>query len=289
MKKECNATNKNYVKEANTLARATLYPPAESVWEERIISQVAAFNQSSDMDFPERAFLVGRLIPNDKRPDGRTLQAINNACTRLAGTTFRLTFSPSHIRVYPIFAMVEYREGIISAKLNQELKPYYLQIQKEFTLRYIPEFRALSKIHSQQVYRLLASWAGKRVVEIPIEQLHEQTNAAKTQRKNFNEFSLKILLPAEKEINEKTTLKFHWEAIKQGRKVTAIRFIFDGGATAAVVDHADEAKNENEELKKWQRLSNACYERHAKAGTTCKPRGGNKCTYCRTRGRMAFK
>ena len=71
----------------------------------------------------------------------------------------------------------------------------------------------------------------------------------------------------------------------------AIRFIFDavGADVAAKAGDCADVSRENDELKKWQRLSNACYERHAKAGTPCKPRGGNKCTYCQTRGRMALK
>ena len=44
-----------------------------------------------------------------------------------------------------------------------------------------------------------------------------------------------------------------------------------------------------EEHKKWQRLSNICYEKHLKDGTICKPKNGKKCTYCTTRGRMYMK
>lgn len=274
------------VKESNVIARAQLLPPAESVWEERIIAQVAALNRMNDEEFLEQAFMIGQLV--DKNLDGRTFVAISNACARLAGTTFKLMFSPKRFRVYSVFDYIEYNDGIISARLNQSLKPYYLQLKREFSMRSLPDFRKLSSIYSQQIYRFLCSIRALNDTEVPIERLHFTTTAPDSFRKDFRNFRTRVLEPAEKEINTKTNLKFAWEPIRQGRKVTAIRFIFGAAAAASAADR-DVSIDETEELRKWQRLSNACWERHYKAGTTCSPRGGNKCTYCKTRGRMAFK
>lgn len=287
-KKKISSVDKSdIVKESNAIARAQLLPPAESVWEERIIAQVAAFNRMDDTEFPEQPFMIGQLVDHKKHIDGRTLAAISNACDRLAGTKFKIQYSRSHYRIYAVFSYIEYNDGIISAKLNQDLKPYYLQLRREFSMRSLSDFRRLSGIYSQQLYRFLCSFRALDMTEVPLDRLYFVTTAPESFRKDFRNFRLRVLEPAAKEINDKTDLKYNWEPIRQGRKVTAIRFIFDGGATAEVSHEA--ASHENEELKKWQRLSNACFERHAKAGTTCKPRGGNKCTYCRTRGRMAFK
>lgn len=219
---------KDCVKQANELARAELEPRATSVWEERIIAEVAAFNHAADTEFPEAAFMVGRLIPSG-RTDGKVLAAVGKACKLLARTVYKVQYSPTHYKIFPIFAAVEYHDGIVSAKLNPELKPYYLQLKREFTLLSLPEFRTLSKMHSQQLYRLLSSWQGRESVELPLEQLHTLTGATQTQRKNFNEFSVRVLTPATQEINEKTGLKFHWEPIRgeRGKKIAAVRFVFD--------------------------------------------------------------
>lgn len=290
--KKCpNVDKSNIVKESNAIARAQLLPPAESVWEERIIAQVAAFNRMDDTDFPEQPFMIGQLVDPRKHIDGRTLAAISNACDRLAGTKFKIQYSRSHYRIYAVFSYIEYNDGIISAKLNQDLKPYYLQLRREFSMRSLADFRRLSGIYSQQIYRLLCSFRGLNSTDVPIERLYFVTTAPDSFKQNFKDFRRRILEPAEKEINKKTDLNYRWEPIKQGRKVVAVRFIFDAGGAgvAAEADERTDVSGKHDELKKWQRLSNACYERHIKAGTTCKPRGGNKCTYCRTRGRMAFK
>lgn len=275
------------VKESNAIARAQLRPQAESVWEERIISQIVAFNRVDDEDFPEADFMLGRLVDGRKKISGYVFQQIGKAVERLASTTYTIYHSRKKYDIFPIFSRISYDNGIISAKLNPELKPYFLQLRREFSMRSLPEFRRLSSIYAQQIYRFLCSVRALEETEVEIERLHFTTTAPESLKADFRKFRTRVLEPAEKEINSKTNLKFCWEPIRQGRKVVAVRFIFNGGAAAEAVDRA--AVSGDEELKKWQRLSNACYERHAKAGTTCKPRGGHKCTYCRTRGRMAFR
>jgi hypothetical protein len=275
------------VKESNAIARAQLRPQAESVWEERIISQIVAFNRVDDEDFPEADFMLGRLVDGRKKISGYVFQQIGKAVERLASTTYTIYHSRKKYDIFPIFSRISYDNGIISAKLNPELKPYFLQLRREFSMRSLPEFRRLSSIYAQQIYRFLCSVRALEETVVEIERLHFTTTAPESLKADFRKFRTRVLEPAEKEINSKTNLKFRWEPIRQGRKVVAVRFIFNGGAAAEAVDRA--AVSGDEELKKWQRLSNACYERHAKAGTTCKPRGGHKCTYCRTRGRMAFR
>lgn len=287
VKKNIAVEKSTIVKESNAIARAQLRPQAESVWEERIISQIVAFNRVDDTEFPETDFLLGRLFDGRKKISGREFLEIGKAVERLASTTYTIYHSRKKYEIYPIFARIAYDNGIISACLNPKLKPYFLQLRREFSLRSLPEFRSLSSIYSQQIYRFLCSIRALDDTTVEIERLHFTTTAPESFKQNFKEFRRRVLEPAEKEINEKTSLKYRGEPIRQGRKVVAVRFIFDS-LPKEEANHAA-APNENEELKKWQRLSNACYERHQKAGEACKPRGGNKCTYCKTRGRMAFR
>ena len=290
-KKNITEEKSTIVKESNAIARAQLRPQAESVWEERIISQIVAFNRMDDEEFPEADFMLGRLVDGRKKISGYVFQQIGKAVERLASTTYTIYHSRRKYDIFPIFARISYDNGVISAKLNPELKPYFLQLRREFSMRSLPEFRSLSSIYSQQIYRFLCSIRALDDTDVDIERLHFTTTAPESLKADFRKFRTRVLEPAEKEINSKTNLKFHWEPIRRGRKVVAIRLIFDAVGAGVVAEASDRSDvyGENEELKKWQRLSNACYERHAKARTICKPRGGHKCTYCRMRGRMAFR
>ena len=55
------------VKESNAIARAQLRPQAESVWEERIISQIVAFNRVDDTEFQKQIFFSGVCLTVGKR------------------------------------------------------------------------------------------------------------------------------------------------------------------------------------------------------------------------------
>lgn len=286
--------NKNMVvKESNTIARAHLSPPAENVWSERIISQVAAFNRVDDNEFPETVFMIGRLVDNRKKVSGSQFNAIQKAAEKLAGTTFTIFENKHKFNVYPVFEYIKYDAGIISAKLNKGLKPHYLELKKQFAIRSLPEFRTLSSVYSQQIFRLLNSWKSlpKKNVVIAVEELHKLAGAPDSLRANFKDFRARVLEPAQREINEKTALKWAWEPIKTGRKVTAIRFVF-GELEAKKLEknrHTAEKKTEKEILRELQTESIRCWEKHHANGKTCKPRKtAKRCEYCITRGKMSF-
>ena len=61
---------------------------------------------------------------------------------------------------------------------------------------------------------------------VDIDELHSFLNTPITFRKNFIHMRLRVLDKAYKDINERTSLKYEWEALKTKNKVTAIRFIF---------------------------------------------------------------
>lgn len=292
-KKNNRVDKSDIVKESNSIARAQLKPQAESVWEERIIAQIVAFNRVDDTEFPDADFMLGRLFDGRKKISGREFLEIGKAIERLASTTYTIYHSRKKYVIFPIFAHISYDNGFISARLNPELKPFFLQLKREFSMRSLPEFRKLSSIYSQQMYRFLASLRGLENTTVPIERLHFLTTAPESLKADFRKFRTRVLEPAEKEINAKTSLKFDWEPIREGRKVTAIHFIFaeDPIDTTAkeIAAEAAAKQAEKEAHAKWQRLANACWEKHQKAGTACKPNKGNKCTFCRTRGRMALK
>jgi hypothetical protein len=85
---------------------------------------------------------------------------------------------------------------------------------------------ALSSIYAQKIFMLLKSWSGVGEFKISIPELHDLLDAPESLRANFKNFRIFALEPSVKQINEKTSVKYTWEAIKSGRKVTEIRFTF---------------------------------------------------------------
>lgn len=211
--------------EANEIARAQLAPPAESVWEERIIAQIAAYIRQNDGEFPETAFMVGQLV-DTKKISTSQLKEIEKASTRLVGSTFKVK-KGKDFTIYAVFSFIRFESGIIIAKFNQDLKQYYFELEKQFAVRVLPEFRLLSSVYSQQIYRFLNSWSGLKRADIPIAELYHVTAPPPSVYGVYKNFKVRVLDVSHKEINEKTSLKYSWEPIKSGRKVIGIRFIFD--------------------------------------------------------------
>lgn len=212
--------------ESNAIARAQLTPPATSIWEERIIAQVTAFNRLLDTDFPDTAFMVGQLVNSHKKISTRQLRDIDKASINLIKTYFTVRHGPDSYYRYAVFSYIAFDSGIIMAKLNPDLKPYYLELKKQFAIRSLPEFRELTSVYSQQLFRHINSWGGMTEATVPIEELHHLTNAPPSLRKNFSNFKARVLDVAHKEINAKTSLKYDWKPIKPGKKVTKVQFIF---------------------------------------------------------------
>lgn len=213
--------------EANEIARAQLTPPAESVWEERIIAQIAAYIRQNDGDFPETAFMVGQLV-DTKKVSNSQIKEIEKASTRLVSSTFKVK-KGKNFTIYTVFSFIRFETGIIIAKFNQDLKKYYFELEKQFTARSLPEFRLLSSVYSQQIYRFLNSWGGLERADIPIAELYHVTAPPPSIYGVYKNFKVRVLDVAHKEINKKTSLKYSWEPIKSARKVIGIRFIFDLG------------------------------------------------------------
>lgn len=219
-----NQTNSNdKLVESNAIARARLSPPADSVWEERIIAQVAAFNRIDTSSFPDTAFMVGQLT--EKYLNRRELLKIEKAAENLLATSLTV-YRENGFRKYSVFDYIDFDCGIITAKLNQSLKPHYLELKKQFAVRSLPEFKLLSSVYSQQIYRFLNSWAHLPEVTRPIQELYHATNPPQSTFGVYKNFKVRVLDVAHKEINDKTSLKYSWEPIKSGKSVIEIRFIF---------------------------------------------------------------
>ena len=280
--------NNVLVKESNAIAKAELIPAPETIWEERLIAKVVSFNRVDDMEFQENLVTIGELV--EKHPSGHQLKQIDRAITNLSGARFKVKISPNEFSLYPVFAVIHYKDRKIKAKLNPELKPHYLQLKREFALRNLPEFNALSTIYGQQLFRYLSAWRNVEEGEatIPLKELHSALSATETAKKDFMQFRLRVLEPGRKEILEKTSLWFEWEPVREGqRKVVAIRFVFNPKVFERDKKLEELGNRTKSEYTEQQKKSNECFERSKALGESCKPKKRSLiCKFCFERGRM---
>ena len=289
------------VKKSNSITRAP-WRGLSSVWAPRIIAAVTAKVCPDDENFKEYEVNMFEFVNNSishvrtpKSLSGRTVLEIDAAIKQLLNTV--LTYEGKdergrrYIDYFNIFYYCRYvpEDGVIRASFAPQMKPFFLKLQSHFTLYPLTEFLSLSSMYSQKLYEFLSSWKSKPSINIPLEQLYDVLDSPKSSRQYYGKFKQDVLDPAEREINGKTSLHYTWEPIKTGRKVTAILFRFGECRTGDVDTELSAhltAKAEDEDYGKWQRLSNACFERHFKRCEVCKPNNGRKCDFCQTRGRL---
>lgn len=294
------------VKESNVIARARLYMPnkTKSVWDERIISLIVAKNRVDDTVFQTHSIGFKELADVKKLSTDQHRE-IKRSVRNLAQANFGIPKGQRGETFYPIFAMIDIDDdGNITAQINAVLKPHYLELKKRFALRELPEFRKLTGVYSQNLFRFLNSWCKTEIeIVVSLEELHGLLGTPPSFRKHFGIFRTNVLDVTHKEINDATSLEYDWEAVKEGkRKVVAVRFVFDVRAKrrAETIERIKELKNgmakpgrspEDEEIDRYQAESNSCYEKfYKRIGKPCAPRKrSKKCRYCVERGRMRHR
>ncbi|WP_143760997.1 replication initiation protein, partial [Clostridium haemolyticum] len=106
------------------------------------------------------------------------------------------------------------------------LKPYYLQL-KNYTKYRISNIASLKSQYSIRIYELLKQYEKIKTRKLDLNHLKELLGLEIHQYPKFYDFKNRVLNVAQKELSEKTDIKFTFEEIKTGRKVTSIRFFID--------------------------------------------------------------
>jgi hypothetical protein len=131
--------------------------------------------------------------------------------------------------VIPLLAYATYLEGegLIEAQFNDLLLPYLLELRDNFTKAQLTELLKLKSASSYRIYWLLREYAtfGKRTIKL--DEL-KAILGLDQEYDRFNNFRARVLERAKAELAE-TDLPFTYEAVKQGKAVTEIRFFFKPG------------------------------------------------------------
>ncbi|WP_020569763.1 replication initiation protein [Neolewinella persica] len=127
-------------------------------------------------------------------------------------------------------------DAFIKVKFAAELKPYLLEL-KEYTSYDLKYILRLPNSYAFRMYEILKSFEFRKKKTIDFQELKEMIGAAeitfdesgvkeiKDLYPLFGSFKQKILNKAQKHINNNTDIRFDFEPVKSGRKITAITFM----------------------------------------------------------------
>lgn len=257
------------VKKSNSIIRTRI--TVKSVEASRILAHLIACIRTDDEKLQEAYSVPAKdLLPYI---GGENYRRIKTTCRELA-SAFAETEEPDPdgqhpiFRARPFFTDVTYRKGIITATFNPLMRPFLLELQGCFTTYNLAEYLALPSLYSQRIFEVVKSLANSKGGEaiVSITDLHRFLDTPSSLRKDFAQFRRWVLEKAYKDIHEKTTLRYEWEAVKAGRSVEKIRFIFGGGRKALAQKELDDAKEAKKRRLQGQRMLRATDCAKAKAG-----------------------
>lgn len=269
------------VKKSNEFIRASL--SLEDVNAARLFATVIACINPDDADFQDYKVSTNDLIL-ERSKGGTAYQRIKKALRHLAASQVELRRGPepeSDYTLYPLIAKAEYRRGVVHVQIHPDLKPHFIGLAAHFTSYNLIEFRLLSSQYSQRLFEVLISYKSLSEATIPLEKLHHMVNTPASLRRDFAQFRRWVLDQAGKDIHRHTSLNYEWEAVKQGRAVTAIRFIFTNGNK--VIEESNAASGKEDERERRNQTIVAALECAAEKTSPC---SGNEdtpevCRLCR--------
>lgn len=158
------------------------------------------------------------------------------------------------------FSSVEHipGEGLIEVEFSPKLKPYLLNLKDNFVTYALNQVAKLSSKYSIRFYELLKQFQFKKTVQFEMDQFRDLIGLDDSIYPRYSNMKPKVLLVAQKEINNKTDISFDFEEIKTGRKVTSLKIYINANKTKSkVLDEVcatTESKSTNGEEKRSTEL-----------------------------------
>jgi plasmid replication initiation protein len=126
----------------------------------------------------------------------------------------------------------EHKKGSVVLSFMPELKPYLLQLKSEFTICDLAIITGFGGKYTIRLYMLLRQYTSIGWRGFELEELREILGIEKGEYSEYKRFSQRVLAQAKKEMEaideagrHKCDLTFEVETIREGRKITRLKFI----------------------------------------------------------------
>ena len=141
------------------------------------------------------------------------------------------------------FSKFDYKAGTIHCSFDNDLKPYLLSLGGQFTLLGLENFLRMKSRYGMLLYMIAKSWEAKGYFDITVEDFKELLSVKTKAYDRYNNLKNKVLDAACNEINKLTSMNITYEEIKDGRKVTKLKFLIRRGDGSALPKKGLKDKN----------------------------------------------
>ncbi len=196
-----------------------------SAVEQKIILTLVSMIKPDDREFKKYLLKIGNIAQMIGLNTKSDYSYIKGATKNLLGKVFTITTPKSELQTH-WFSSVEYfdNKGEVEITFDPKLKPFLLQLKERFTTYRLQEAVQLKSSFSIRMLELLHQYEklGERTFEI--RKLRTLLGVEDDQYKLYADFKKRVILPAQKELAEKTNISFEFEEIKNSYAVEKLRF-----------------------------------------------------------------
>jgi len=250
--KEINITEESIVTKSNELVEARY---RLSLREQRFVLLMVSMIEPEDEDFtyyevPARDLIKHLGLEKEHDAYKRVRQLVRGMQARI------LTIDEDGGSVDVVWvASAKYgNDSVVSFEFSRRLKPYLLQLSREFTTYKLMNIVRLQSSHAIRIYELLKRYEkiGRRAIQLDDLRLTLGIENSSTYAL-YGNIKSKILLPAQREIAKHTDISFTFDEIKRGRKVVELRFTIKPNESKQGLLPAPDAEAEPTMVKEMRR------------------------------------
>lgn len=215
--------DKNYlVTKSNNLITANY---DLSLQEQKLILSLASMVQPTDEEFKEYEFKIKDFMKLLEIESKTKYTEIPKITKELMKKVFEIKEGKDIIQLsWLSSARYKTGEGLVILKFDSSLKPYMLQLKEFYTSYKLENILSLKSKYSLRLFELLKCNEFKKIWNIDLNDLKDLLGATGKSYSIYQNVKNRILIQAQKELNNKTDIYFDFEEIKTGRKVTSIKF-----------------------------------------------------------------
>jgi len=238
-----------------------------SLNEQKFVLFLASKIKHSDEDFHPYRFEIADFL-DFLEINTHSYERLDQIIDNLMGKKMKITFmnddGQKTILNVNWISSTKYRVGdeAIGIRFDPELKPFMLQLQKRFTSYRLRDVIQLRSSFSIRIYELLKQYEGLGERTLEVQHLREMLGIEPEQYSLYANFKMRVIMPAKKELAEKTNLSFDFEEIKERHAVKKLRFFIKRkpAASAVLEIPAEIVSPEAGELQKLYELLPGVYQ-----------------------------
>ena len=198
--------------------------------EHRVVAMLVAQLKKDDESFEMQRVHISDLMDMAQISSRDIYDRAEEVCRKLLNQKVHVrTSTDDGRRVYQGYnclSTCRYVEGsgYIEAKFNDDMKPFLLQLKRQFTMYRLQNFMRLSSQHSMRMYELIKMREGLRHLCLSVEELREVLCCEHTYDR-FSDFKRYVLERARTEIADTCDIYFTYKVEREGRTPVRVRLL----------------------------------------------------------------